>query len=101
MHAKTLLETRQKVQVCVPTAIGNDATRDSARIDLNQTSLQSGLPPVRDASRKPCIPIAATAATISEALWWEGRLPPRHLASELAGSNRSAAMIPGRPASMA
>ena len=42
MHAKSLLETRQKVRVCVPTAIGNDATRDGARIDLNQTSLRPG-----------------------------------------------------------
>ena len=47
MHAKSLLETRQKVRVSVPTAIGNDATRDSVRIDLNKTSLRSGLLPGR------------------------------------------------------
>ena len=57
--------TRQKLRVCVPTAIENDATRDGARIDLNQTSLRSGLPSVPCpvyVRRRPALPVVAIAS---------------------------------------
>jgi hypothetical protein len=94
MHAKTLLETRQKVQVCVPTAIGNDATRDSSRIDLNQTSLRSGVPSVpcpvyvRPRSPLPAVAIASYQADSSIQITKPHRATNQNSESQMNTSSR-------------
>ena len=85
--------TRQKLRVCVRTAFGNDATRDGARIDLNQQACGQGcrrfcLVYVRPRPPLPAVAIASYQADSSIQITKPHRVTNQNSESQMNTSSR-------------